>query len=256
MQGRGRFQDRVAFITGGTSGIGQAAAIRFAREGASVAIVGRDQTRLEQTARAVEAEGGQALTLRADITREPDVREAVAATLSRFGRLDIAVPNAGILGPLVQITEIDVDDWDELMAVNIRGYFLTAKHVIPPMKAQGGGVIVVVASDSSFVAAPGQAAYCTTKGATLMFTKALSVDLAPDNIRVNCVCPSIVDTPMLEGLVGPAEMDALAAVNLGRHSADQVAGHILFLASDESASINGTSLVADFGALARSNFPV
>jgi dihydroanticapsin dehydrogenase len=230
--------------------------VRCAREGAAVTVLGRDEARLRETVQQVEAAGGEALAVHADVTREQDVREAVAATLSRFGRLDVAVPNAGIIGPLRPITEVEPEEWDELFAVNVKGMFLVAKHAIAPLRKQPGSSIVVVASDSSFVAAPNQTPYVTTKGAALLFTRALSVDLAPDRIRVNCVCPCVVDTPMVSEFITPETRATLDAVNLGVLTAEQVAGHIVFLASDDAATINGTSLLSDFGAIARSNFPV
>src|SRR3954470_11667267 len=130
----GRFQDRVALITGGGSGIGRAAAVLFAREGAAVTVTGRGEAKLRETVSLVEAEGGRALAVPGDISVEADVVNAVERTLAAFGRLDVAVPNAGILGPLRPITEVSVPEWDELMAINVRGLFLTAKHCIAPLR--------------------------------------------------------------------------------------------------------------------------
>jgi len=250
----GRMEGRVTLITGGGSGIGRAAAVRFAREGAPVALLGRRAGPLREVAALVEAEGAPALVTPADVTREDDVRAAVAAVLERFGRLDVLVASAGSEGTLGQhLTEVSVEDWDRIMAVNVRGVFLSAKHAIPPMQRQGGGAIVVVASDSSFVATPRQVAYCTSKGAVLQFTRSLAVDLWGEHIRVNCVCPSAVDTPMLRRAVG----DDLDQPGLeGIATADQVAAQILFLASDDAASMHGAALVADWGGMARSNWLV
>jgi len=195
--------------------------------------------------------------VRADVTREADVQTAVAATLERFGRLDILLACAGIALPLAKVTDLSVEDWDRVMAVNARGVFLSAKHCIPPMRAQGGGAIVIIASDSAYVAAPDMAPYCASKGAALMLTRALSVDHAADNIRVNCVSPSVVDTPMARAALGAGPDDDLADFGLPEvHSAESVAEKLLFLASDESAGISGESLVIDFGGLAKSTFPV
>jgi dihydroanticapsin dehydrogenase len=253
----GRLQGRVAFVTGSGSGMGRAAAVLFAREGARIAAVDIDEASAGATAASIEAGGGEAIPVRADVTLEEDVRAAVAATLERYGQLDVLLACAGIALPLAKVTEVSVEEWDRVMAVNARGVFLCAKHCIPPMRARGGGSIVVIASDSAYVAAPDMAPYCASKGAALMLTRALSVDHAADNIRVNCVSPSVVDTPMARTSVGAGPGDDLADFGLPEvHTAESVAEKLLFLASDESAGINGESLVVDFGGLAKSTFPV
>ena len=245
----GRLQDRVALITGGGSGMGRAAAIRFAEEGAPVAVVDVIEEAARETAGLVEAAGGTALPLRADVTVEADVQRVVAATLDRFGRVDVLLANAGIEGPVTFIAEVSEDEWDRVMAVNVKGVFLAVKHCIPPMQRQGGGSIVITASNSGLVAFPNLAPYCASKGASLMFTKALAVDLAPHNIRVNAVCPGNVDTPMLRRAVSGWSGGAEETLkSLGRlASAREVANLMLFLASDEAAHMTGSAVVIDYG---------
>jgi dihydroanticapsin dehydrogenase len=236
--------------------MGAAAAVRFAREGAGIAAVDIDLESARETAAQIAAEGGEALPVRADVTREAEVGQAVAATLERFGRLDILLACAGVTAPFCKVTDLAVEDWDRLMAVNVRGVFLAAKHCIPPMRTHGGGTIVIIASDSAYVAAPDMAAYCASKGAVLMLTRALAVDHEADNIRVNCVSPSIVDTPMARAALGAGDRD-LAELGVPQvHTAESIAEKLLFLASDEAAGINGESLVVDFAGLAKSTFPV
>ena len=252
----GRLQDRVAFITGGGSGLGRAAALRFAREGALVSVVDVSEAGGQETARLIEAAGGRGWFLRADVTREAEVAAAVQATHQRHGRVDVLVACAGVPGPAGPISQVNADDWDAVMAVNVKGVYLAAKHCIPHMQAQGGGRIVVIASDSSFVAAPNMAAYCASKGAVLMLVRALAVDHGKDNICVNCVCPSIVDTPMVRREVGASPTDDLAQFGLDQvHRPEDVVNHLLFLASDEATNMNGAALMVDFGGLARSTFP-
>jgi len=184
------------------------------------------------------------------------MRRAVDETLARFDGLDVLVANAGVADPHVPIAELELDAWRRVMATNVDGLFLSAKYAIPALRRRGGGSIVVVASDSSFVAAPVQTPYCTSKGAALMFTRALAVELKPDKIRGNCVCPSVVDTPMVREVLGARPDQDLAELGIEPvHRAEDIAAHILFLASDEAATISGTSLLEDFGGLATSTFP-
>jgi dihydroanticapsin dehydrogenase len=254
-----RLAGKVALVTGGGSGLGRATAVLFAEEGAAVGAFDIDAAGAQETARLIESAGGKALALTGDVTLEDDVKRAVERTAASLGNIDVLAACAGIEGPMGQITDTDVDSWDRVMAVNVKGVFLSAKHVIPGMKRGGGGTIVIIASDSSFVAGEGMAPYCASKGAVLMLTKALAVDHAADGIRVNCVCPSIADTPMVRREVGAGPDDDLSNFGLAGldiNSPEDVARHMLFLASDESANMNGAAQIVDFGSLARSTLPI
>lgn len=244
-------RDRAVLVTGAASGIGRACARAFAHEGARVALLDRDP-RVE--ALASELSGG-VIALTADVSAEADVAAAIATVVDRFGGLDVVVGCAGVSGPFGQgLAEISVADWDAVMAVNVRGPFLLVKHAAGHLAASDAPAVVLLASDSSFVAAPGMLPYNASKGAVLQLTRALSVELAESGVRVNCVCPSIVDTPMSRADLG-LEADGFDGLPFPVQTPEQVAAHVLYLASPRSAPVNGTSLVSDFGYLARSSFP-
>ncbi|MDN3460759.1 SDR family oxidoreductase [Rhodococcus sp. APC 3903] len=240
--------DRVALVTGGASGIGRACVDALAAENARVLIV--DQN-LEGQAVAdkLRALGKSVDFVHADITDESQVRRAVDHALGIFGRLDTVLGCAGISGPVgIRADRVSVDEWDRVMAVNVRGNFLLAKHTVSHLQSSDVGTIVFLASDSALVAFEGMAPYSTSKGAVLMLTRSLSVD--HPRVRVNALCPGLVDTPMSRADLGRA--DGFAGSKLPVMSAQQLAGHALFLASPVSAPVNGTALVSDFGNLARS----
>ena len=187
---------KVAIVTGGAQGIGRGIALALGGAGAAVTVADLNDEAGAATATALRAQDARCLYVHADVAQEADVHALVDAAIARFGRLDIVVNNAGIVA--VQTVEASsVDDWDRVMAVNVRSIFLTTKYALPHLRAAGGGAILNVASVSSMVAQQGTPAYCASKGAVLMLTKALALDYARERIRVNCLCPGITDTPML-----------------------------------------------------------
>ena len=250
-------QGAVTIVTGGASGIGLAAARRLACEGSRVAVV--DRADPADAVRAIVAAGGEAWGIRADVARESDVDEMVRAVLSRAHRIDALVNAAGIGTPrAVTIDEATVAEWDALCAVNLTGTLLCCRAAIPAMRGAGGGAIVNIASELGLVGSPRSAMYGATKGAVIQLTRALAVDHAVDHIRVNCVCPGPVDTPLLRGSVARAadpeaklraEMSSTLLGRLGRP--EEIASVIRFLVSDEASFMTGSIVVADGGVTAR-----
>lgn len=227
-------------ITGAASGIGRACALAFAAEGARVGVIDRSPVDLPGIVSAV-----------ADVTDEPALASAVDILAGELGGIAILVACAGTSGPFGQdVADISLDDWNRVLAVNVTGQFLLVKHALPHLRRTASAAIVLMGSDSGFVAAPGMVPYNASKGAVVQLTRALSVDLAP--IRVTCVCPSIVDTPLARADLGLASFDG---VDYPVQSAEDVARSVLYLASPATRAVNGTTLVSDFGYLARSSFP-
>ncbi|MFD2093145.1 SDR family NAD(P)-dependent oxidoreductase [Blastococcus deserti] len=244
-------RDRVALVTGGASGIGRACVDALIAEGARVAVLDRSLEGkpvvddLRRRGHAVEF-------VRADVTVEEQVADAVAQTVEIFGRLDTLLGCAGISGPVGTLAaDVSEQDWDRVMAVNIKGNFLVAKHAIPRLADSDVGTIVFIASDAALVAFEGMTPYSTSKGAVLMLTRSLSTD--HPGIRVNCLCPGVVDTPMSRGDLGRPQ--GFAGTGLPVMQPEQIAAHATFLASPVSAPINGTPIVSDFGYVARSALP-
>ncbi|HEX2483099.1 MAG TPA: SDR family oxidoreductase [Methylomirabilota bacterium] len=248
---------RVAIVTGGASGIGLATARRLVREGVRVVVV--DRVEPEKAARAIEADGGEVWGILADVADETQVRAVVDEVLSRALRVDVLINAAGIGSPRpVTIDEATVAEWQELCAVNLTGTFLCCRAVIPAMRRGGGGAIVNVASELGLVGAPRSAMYSATKGAVVQLTRALAVDHAADHIRVNCVCPGPVDTPLLRrGIERAADPEAkrlseISSTLLGRLGRpEEIASVIHFLASGEASFVTGSIVVADGGVTAR-----
>jgi len=227
-------------ITGAASGIGRACALAFAAEGARVGVIDRSAVDLPGVVSAV-----------ADVTDEPALAAAVDILAGELGGIAILVACAGTSGPFGQdVADISLDDWNRVLAVNVTGQFLLVKHALPRLRRAASAAIVLMGSDSGFVAAPGMVPYNASKGAVVQLTRALSVDLAP--IRVTCVCPSIVDTPLARADLGLTSFDG---VDYPVQSAEDVARSVLYLASPATRAVNGTTLVSDFGYLARSSFP-
>lgn len=251
-----RLEGRVALITGGTSGIGSATAMRFVEEGASVAITGRNAERGEQVVQELAAKGGDALFIQSDVCVASDCRAAVDQTLERFGKIDVLFNNAGVFHPKT-IPDCTEEEWDETIDSSLKGAFLMSKYVIPAMIENGGGSIIHTSSGWGVLGGDKAAAYCAAKGGLIVMAKAMAIDHGPDGIRVNCVCPGDVLTPMLHddaekrGMTWDDYSAGAGERPLGRiGTVKEIADAVLFLASDESSFVTGDSLVVDGGGVA------
>jgi len=248
-----RFQGKVVLITGAGVGIGRAAAVRFAKEGAKVAVNSLTPANGLETVRLLQEAGGRGIYAQGDVSLDADARRIVAEAVKAFGRIDVLVNNAGIVLP-GKVDNTSEEDWDRTMAVNLKGAFLVSKHAIPEMRKSGGGAIV---NTSSIVAVKGvkdRAAYAASKGGLSALTKAMAADYIGEKIRVNCVCPGTTYTPSLERRIQAfadpekARADFIARQPMGRLGTDgEIAAAILFAASDEAAFMNGASISIDGG---------
>lgn len=246
-----RLNDKVALITGAGSGIGQATALLFAREGARVLVADRTEAAARKTAEM--AEGGKVMPVRADVTQSDEVQTMIDTCLRRFGRIDILCNIAGI-GSTQNVVETPEELWEQVFAVNARGVFLCCKYAIPHMVEAGGGAIVNMASVAGQIGIPNRAAYCAAKGAVILLTKSIAVDYVKQGIRCNCVCPGTVDSPWVARLVSNTSDPVAARTALearqpmGRlGTPDEIAQAVLYLASDDAAFITGSELVIDGG---------
>ena len=252
-----RLDRKVALITGGTSGIGRATAILFAREGAKVAITGRDAQRGAEVVGAIEAVGGAGIFVPADVRRGPDCERSVGATIEAFGRLDVLFNNAGVY-VANDVLDCDEQEWDLQVDTSLKGAFLMSKYALPHMIEQGSGSIVHCSSGWGLVGGAKGAAYCAAKGGMVLLTKAMALDHGPQGIRVNAVCPGDTETPMEyrdaenQGLMWDAYVEQAtegrAIARMGEP--EEVARAVLFLASDESSFVTGVALPVDGGCVA------
>ena len=249
-------KDKVAIITGANSGIGEATALLFAREGAKVVVCARRPDAGQATVDKIAAAGGEAILAVCDVARKADIYAAVDLAVNTWGRVDIAVNNAG-MALVKNVLDTSDDEWDQVMNTNVKSIFHMAKAVIPHMQKNGGGSIINVASQLAMVAAPNFAVYTAGKGAILNFTRALALDHAKDNIRVNCLCPGAVATPLLlnqfAGQDGPQGglQDLINMHPIGRLGRpEEQAQAALFLASDMSSFVTAAPLVVDGGYIA------
>ena len=251
-----RMEGKVALITGGTSGIGSAAAIRLAGEGAAVAITGRNPERGNSVVSRIIDDGGEAIFIKSDVRRAEDCRNAVDETLKRFGKIDVLFNNAGVFHPKT-VPECTEEEWDETIDSSLKGAFLMSKYVLPSMIEQGSGSIIHTSSGWGILGGNDAAAYCAAKGGLVVMAKAMAIDHGPQGVRVNCVCPGDVLTPMLHddaekrGMTWDEYEAGAVRRPLGRiGTVDEIADAVLFLASDESSFVTGESLVVDGGGVA------
>jgi NAD(P)-dependent dehydrogenase (short-subunit alcohol dehydrogenase family) len=244
-----QLQGRTALITGAAGGIGRAVAQALAAEGVRVALLDRDPAGLAATAAACAG----SVSVVADVTDEASVASAVSEAVTALGALHTVVCCAGISGPVGSgIEQTSLAEWQAVFAVNVTGAFLVLRAALPALRAAPGAAVVLLASDSAFVASAGMAPYCASKAALVQFGRALSVDLAADDVRVVTVSPSIVDTPMSRGDLGDG---AFTAPAFPVQTADEVAAHVVYLASPRASAVNGSGILSDFGYSARSGFP-
>jgi NAD(P)-dependent dehydrogenase (short-subunit alcohol dehydrogenase family) len=247
----GSFAGKVAFVTGAANGIGRAAALAFAREGANVVAADVSEQSNQQTARMIEALGGRALAVRCDVTRSADVKAALDMTIETFGRLDFGFNNAGVEQPVTPAADLTEAEWDRILDIDLRGVFLCMKYEIPLMLKQGGGAIVNTSSGAGVKGIAGQAAYCAAKFGMIGLTKAAALDYAKSNIRVNAVCPGFVDTPMMQRFTGGTPAGRQMVIDsepVGRPAtAEEIAAAVVWLCSDAAAFVIGHAMVIDGG---------
>jgi NAD(P)-dependent dehydrogenase (short-subunit alcohol dehydrogenase family) len=251
-----KLKDKVAVITGGTSGIGEATALLLAQEGARVALTGRSQERGNKLVNRIKDNSGQAVFIRSDVRFAEQCAAAVAQTIRQFGRLDILFNNAGVFFAHDTL-ECSEEEWDLQIDINLKGTFLMSKCALPHMIAQGSGVIVNNSSGWGLVGGDKAVAYCASKGGVVLLTKAMAIDHGRQGIRVNCICPGDVETPMLpedakfRGMKWDDYLAGAANRPMGRVGRpDEIAKAVLFLACDDSSFMTGAALVVDGGGTA------
>jgi NAD(P)-dependent dehydrogenase (short-subunit alcohol dehydrogenase family) len=255
MTNTGQFAGKVALVTGGGSGIGRAAAIDLGRQGAAVAVLSRQQDRIDETCEAIVSAGGQALGISADVTREDDLTSAVARIEDTWGRLDLVVANAGANGVFAPLDDLTLDEWNHTISTNLTSTFLTTRASLRLLKRQGGSIVVVSSVNGSRnFNYPGAVAYSTSKAGQVAFTKMVALELAQHGIRINVVCPGAIRTNIDEA-THPRNIDQIrwpiefpqgaSPLACGPADPDQVAQVISFLLSDAASFVSGTEMWVD-----------
>jgi NAD(P)-dependent dehydrogenase (short-subunit alcohol dehydrogenase family) len=247
-----KFDGKVAFVTGGASGIGRATALAFAQAGARVAVADVGEQANQETARLIEQNGGRALAVRCDVTRGEDIKAALEKTVATFGRLDFAFNNAGIEPKKPAPTaDYDEQEWNRIIDIDLRGVFLCMKHEIPLILKSGGGAIVNTSSGAGVIGIKGSPAYTAAKHGVIGLTRAASLDYAGQHIRINAVCPGYIDTPMMGRFTGgtpEGRAQVISEEPIGRMGRpEEIANAVLWLCSDGAGFVVGHALVADGG---------
>jgi meso-butanediol dehydrogenase/(S,S)-butanediol dehydrogenase/diacetyl reductase len=244
---------KAAIVTGAGSGIGRAIATLFAEEGARVAVVDVSESDGKETVELLRKRGGDAIFIQGDISNSAIVKRMVETTVKKYERVDILCNNAGVesMGSILEITE---ENWDKVMSINLKGVFLCSKHSVPKMVENGGGVIINIASVLGLIGSKGEAAYCASKGGIISLTRAMALDFAPHNIRVNCICPGSVLTPTFKRVMTSlGDYEAAFQRNLDKiplkriAEPEEIAYAALYLASEKASYITGSVLVIDGG---------
>jgi NAD(P)-dependent dehydrogenase (short-subunit alcohol dehydrogenase family) len=247
----GNLDGKVAFVTGAASGIGRATAVAFARQGANVVVADIDRQGNQDTVRMIEDLGRQALAVKCDVTHSEDVQSALTKTVERFGRLDYAFNNAGAEQQPKPTADITEEEWDRIITINLRSVFLCLKYEIPLMLQHGGGAIVNTSSGAGIKVFGRGAAYAAAKHGVVGLTKDAALDYAASNIRINAICPGIIDTEMMDRFTGgtPEERDRVIAQEpIGRMGKpDEIAGTVVWLCSDAASFVTGHAMVVDGG---------
>jgi NAD(P)-dependent dehydrogenase (short-subunit alcohol dehydrogenase family) len=247
----GQFNNKVAFVTGAANGIGRAAALAFADEGASVVVADVSEAENSETARMIEKLGGRSVAVRCDVSRADEVKAALDQAIATFGRIHFAFNNAGIEQPIEPTADLTEEQWNRIVRINLSGVFLCMKYQIPLMLMNGGGAIVNTSSGAGLKGFKGQAAYAAAKHGVVGLTKSAALDYAASKIRINAVCPGIIDTPMMHRFTGGTRENqerVIAQEPIARMGTpEEIAAAVIWLCSDAAAFVVGHAMVVDGG---------
>ena len=245
-----RMDNKIALVVGGSTGIGRATAVAFARAGAKVVVASRGETKGQETVELVKQAGTEGLFIQTDVSDKNSVKHLIEQTIDKYDRIDAAFNNAGIEGNTAPLVQTNEDDFDSIINVNLKGVYLCLKYQIAAMLETGGGAIVNTASIGGVIGFPNTAIYCASKHGVIGLTKTAALELAKSNIRVNAIAPGAVQTDLLNRMSGGEEAaEAIArAIPNGRISSpDEISGAVIWLCSDEATYVNGHTLVVDAG---------